>query len=303
MSRDEFWNLVERVNVSSGGDMSRKCELLGIELRRLPPAEVKAFDRNMRELFFQAYRWELWGAAYLMDGGCGDDSFMDFRYTLISMGRQIYEAALANPDSLARIDCEHPTFEGYQYVSSQVYEELMQKNGVSEQQLFEEQERESASAPRHPREAAGEEFREWEMEDRYPKLTTKFGHRDADYAHLEAQAAKIREREEKARRLADLLLDAGIVPSCGKIPPFGVVARVFRTGHAPAAIGNSFSWEPFELAESDYWRMLRHLERPDAEQLNRRPNLRSVVMQLDPQRVPDDDYDRWLESLRARGLG
>lgn len=50
------------------------------------------------------YRWDVWAAAYLIGGGCSDDSFMDFRAGLIGLGREWYARAAACPDVLA----EHP---------------------------------------------------------------------------------------------------------------------------------------------------------------------------------------------------
>jgi len=73
----------------------------------------------------QAYRWDLWGAAYIIGGGCSDDGFIDFQYGLIAKGREIYESALANPDSLAdlAIPGEIPN-ELFGYVADNVYEDL-----------------------------------------------------------------------------------------------------------------------------------------------------------------------------------
>jgi hypothetical protein len=48
----------------------------------------------------------LWGAAYVIEGGCSDDSFDYFRAYLISRGRAVYERAIADPDSLADIELE-----------------------------------------------------------------------------------------------------------------------------------------------------------------------------------------------------
>ena len=48
------------------------------------------FDAKMD----QAYSWPLWGAAYVINGGCSDDTFTDFRAALISRGRQAFEAQL-----------------------------------------------------------------------------------------------------------------------------------------------------------------------------------------------------------------
>jgi Protein of unknown function (DUF4240) len=40
-------------------------------------------------------------AAYLIGGGCSDDSFTDFRAGLIAAGRGWYEKVMSSPDSLA----------------------------------------------------------------------------------------------------------------------------------------------------------------------------------------------------------
>lgn len=52
--------------------------------------------------------WNLWGAAYVINGGCSDDCFEYFRGWLVLQGRETFERALANPDSLA----VHPQLEG-----------------------------------------------------------------------------------------------------------------------------------------------------------------------------------------------
>jgi Protein of unknown function (DUF4240) len=67
----------------------------------LPPFEVQH-----RQAFADSYDWGLWGAAYVIDGGCSDDGFDYFRAYLISRGRAVFEAAMADPDSLADADLE-----------------------------------------------------------------------------------------------------------------------------------------------------------------------------------------------------
>lgn len=80
------------------------------------------FDRA----FAAAYQWLLWAAAYIIEGGCSDDGFMDFRYGLISRGRSVFERALADPDSLA--DVADDTTDGFipnedfGYVAQRVYQ-------------------------------------------------------------------------------------------------------------------------------------------------------------------------------------
>jgi len=100
MNADEFWQIIDSVHSASGGDMDRKCELLRERLRGLGDQDLRDFINHFDRADNKAYSRPLWGAAYVMHGGCGDDSFSDFRATSISQGRKTYEAALADPESL-----------------------------------------------------------------------------------------------------------------------------------------------------------------------------------------------------------
>jgi hypothetical protein len=39
----------------------------------------------------------------VIGGGCSDDGFLDFKGWLVSRGEKVFEAALAKPDSLAKV--------------------------------------------------------------------------------------------------------------------------------------------------------------------------------------------------------
>ena len=102
MDDDAYWALVERARAESGDDSPETVsETLVALLVRLTPPEVveagEAFDR----LSDRGYGFPLWGAAYLLNGGCSDDGFDDFRGWLVTRGRAVYDAALARP-GLAR---------------------------------------------------------------------------------------------------------------------------------------------------------------------------------------------------------
>ena len=163
MTLDQFWSLTEKIHVASGGDMDKKCELLDAELRRLSLEEVRSFHAHFYECQDRAYSWELWAAAYIIGGGCSDDKFSDFRSTLISMGRQTFERALADPQSLADIDydAEVADYEGYQYVPSQVERDL------SGGQNF------PRSRP-HPKDPSGTIWDEDKVAGLFPKLAEKY---------------------------------------------------------------------------------------------------------------------------------
>ncbi|TYR81399.1 DUF4240 domain-containing protein [Priestia megaterium] len=49
----------------------------------------------------KAFTSDVWGAAYLMMGGCSDDCFMDFRSWLIAQGEAVFSKVVKAPDYLA----------------------------------------------------------------------------------------------------------------------------------------------------------------------------------------------------------
>ena len=95
-------------------------------LEQLPAQQIADFGAIRRRLDERAYTWELWGAAYVIDDGCSDDCFRDFRAYLISLGREPYEAALKSPDSLAPVvqDAETGDWENADDVAPEAYEDV-----------------------------------------------------------------------------------------------------------------------------------------------------------------------------------
>ena len=118
MTIDEFWTTL------SGLDPENSVDELSTRLEKLAASEIAEFGAHFASVHRQAYDWLLWGAAYLIEGGCSDDSFMDFRYGLISRGRDFFETSLKDPDSLADRLSEDDFIpnEEFGYVASQAYE-------------------------------------------------------------------------------------------------------------------------------------------------------------------------------------
>lgn len=95
-------------------------------LSEMNPQCVQDFHNIMHGYQDLAYQYGLWTAASLMcDGGCSDDGFIDFRAWLIAQGREVYLAALADPDSMALVDrYEGCQFEELSYVGHRVLKEM-----------------------------------------------------------------------------------------------------------------------------------------------------------------------------------
>lgn len=132
MNVDPFWKLIEASRrrfdpLQANGNMERQREELRHLLLELPPKQIIAFRDRLREQMDLAFRWDLWGAAYIIASGCSDDSFVYFRYWLISMGQSVFQEALKNPESLAAVvdapGIEDIFFEEFSYVPAEAYEE------------------------------------------------------------------------------------------------------------------------------------------------------------------------------------
>ncbi len=117
VNNEKFWSMVQDCHEASGGDADRKDQLLKAAIGRLSGEEAEALSVIFNQMMDAAYTWGLWGAAYVINGGCGDDTFADFRAALISRGRTAYETAIADPDSLAEDDIDPDAWfhEGVQY--------------------------------------------------------------------------------------------------------------------------------------------------------------------------------------------
>ena len=126
MAEDRFWALIGRTT-DYEADPERQLEALRQALRNLTPSEIEAFERAFQREQRKAYTWDLWGAAYVLNGGASDDGFEYFQRWLISKGRRVFESAVADPDSLADIaapDAQGASeFEEFAYVAGHVWGE------------------------------------------------------------------------------------------------------------------------------------------------------------------------------------
>jgi hypothetical protein len=162
MDAATFWQLIEESRENAGGDLDEQAADLTDLLSDLPPDEILAFDRYFRQLLAEAYRWDLWGAAFIIDGGCSDDGFEYFRCWLISQGERVYREALADPESLAdRAEADRAyEAESMLYAAGDAYEV--------------ESGRKLTVMSAHPSEPTGEPWKEGDLKAMFPKLWAAF---------------------------------------------------------------------------------------------------------------------------------
>ncbi|MFM9940594.1 MAG: DUF4240 domain-containing protein [Hyphomicrobiaceae bacterium] len=173
MNEDRFWSIIEGTLVHLD-DPEKQLASLTKALSALSVADIEAFELRFGELMEESRTWDLWGAAYVIHGGCGDDSFDYFRHWLISRGRDVYDTALADPESLAKGKlstvedvCQ---FEEFSYVARQVW---CEKKGVE----VGDGDGDFPFGGATSGEPEGEPFDEDEDElaKRFPRLWRKFG--------------------------------------------------------------------------------------------------------------------------------
>jgi hypothetical protein len=137
-------------------------------LATLTEEDLVEFERFHNEAFYNSYDWGLWGAAYVIDGGCSDDGFDYFRAYLISLGRDVFERALVDPDSLS--DVELDDAEGWEDWMSPTMMVIHARTGRYD--MAGEVDPELRLAYQEP---AGQPWEESDLSARFPRLSAKYG--------------------------------------------------------------------------------------------------------------------------------
>jgi hypothetical protein len=163
MDTDKFWRTVDEARTRAGDGVDARVGELRAALASLEIDELQQFQNIYDELIRRAYRWDLWGAAYLMNGGCSDDGFQYFRDWLISEGHATFDKALLNPDSLAELPrVELAELESFGYVAL----ELIDAKGGTELDRY------SATDISTP---AGKPWDEEQLPALFPRLNAIYG--------------------------------------------------------------------------------------------------------------------------------
>ncbi|MFB4297453.1 DUF4240 domain-containing protein [Actinomadura sp. NTSP31] len=188
MDENAWWALIGAARAEAGERADDRdspddplVDLVTARLSGLDGPAIVAFDVLLTRLLDSAYRRPLWNAAYLIEGGCGDDGFMDFRAGLALLGREVFTRAVGDPDSLAgvstvvRMGREGRGWigaEGLHYAAKEAYE-----RALGETASFDAAFERALDAMRRPERPAGEG---WDVEDdaetrlRLPRLAALF---------------------------------------------------------------------------------------------------------------------------------
>lgn len=162
MDTKTFWQLIEASKSAGGGDPDTQVAALQEKLQSVPESEIVEFDRLLHGQLDRSYRRDLWAAAYIINGGCSDDGFDYFRAWLIAQGREVFEQALQDPETLVEVAEPEAELELFMYAAIKAYE-------VKAKKKF-------PYSRRGPRELSGDEWEETPecLQKKFPKLFAKF---------------------------------------------------------------------------------------------------------------------------------
>lgn len=137
INKETFWTLIHEAKTECGQDMGAMTEYLKNRLISMGPEQALNFHNIIHAYEDLADKCGLWDAAGIVkEYGCDDDGFIDFRAWLIAQGKEVYLAALADPDSLAEVtpygDC---CFEELSYVGNNAYKQLTGKSAYKQTDL------------------------------------------------------------------------------------------------------------------------------------------------------------------------
>lgn len=169
MDIKQFWDYIEKSR-EEADECEEQAEALTAALSKLKKNEIVDFQKHFSKCLDDAYRWDLWAVAYIIHGGCSDDSFEYFRAWLIGQGRKYYEAALAAPEKAAdNVDPgDDAECEDLLYAAASAYESV---TGHDELPAY----------PRNqPGEPAGTRWDEENVGKLYPQLAKRFEFGDDD---------------------------------------------------------------------------------------------------------------------------
>lgn len=100
MTREAFWEVLDAAMARAAFVRAAVPDALRDELLEYSEEEVADFIRHFHDARVEAYRWELWGAAWIAGDGASEDDFGHFCDWLISLGREVFDDVLHHPERL-----------------------------------------------------------------------------------------------------------------------------------------------------------------------------------------------------------
>lgn len=124
MPQKHFWQLIDHVNAAvECADKITILQATKAQLSRFSSQEILEWYKRYDQVVKKADRVDLWRACADCGIHASNDGFYYFRAWLVSQGKDVYTSVLEDPEKLSEYvpDPEEASFEGYNYVTWDVY--------------------------------------------------------------------------------------------------------------------------------------------------------------------------------------
>ncbi|MFV0400804.1 MAG: DUF4240 domain-containing protein [Oscillospiraceae bacterium] len=121
---DAFWSVLDQAR-ETAAPYPEVADHLMETLSYMQKDDLLLWGKMFDAYHQLAYKEKLWQVADILDGGfCSDDGFIDFRAWLILQGREVYTAALSDPDTLAYLGVQSEVrYQQINYAAANAYEQ------------------------------------------------------------------------------------------------------------------------------------------------------------------------------------
>ncbi len=126
MNETKFWEIIETAAIRSDEDFDELISIIENDLLLLSKEEVIDFECILRKKIIEADHFNVMMAQRIIDGHVNDDIYLNFRCWLITLGKDIFENAIKDPDYLSDyVNTDtFPDFEDLLYVAGNVFSKI-----------------------------------------------------------------------------------------------------------------------------------------------------------------------------------
>nr|WP_294947086.1 DUF4240 domain-containing protein [uncultured Mucilaginibacter sp.] len=160
LNEDAFWLIIQQSIIESNNNYQQQIPHLQKILSRMDKEQIIKFNNTFTALLAASYTSKLWGASYVINGGCSDDCFEYFRGYLIGHGKNKFYDTYRDPESCADWIKPEDDWEGIRYAAANAYK---QKTGSEIPYTYQAEYK-----------LKGKLFDEATVDKQYPKLAAKF---------------------------------------------------------------------------------------------------------------------------------
>ena len=103
MDEELYWSIL-REAWDSSSIAAKRTQTLGEKLRLYNTTAIRKFASLYKRSIKKLNDYRAWDFVYIMEGGCGDDSFIDFKDTIVFLGRpELIDLILERPVEAAEL--------------------------------------------------------------------------------------------------------------------------------------------------------------------------------------------------------